>query len=326
MAWQLGDQTSSEQLIKDLYIDLRNRVVAWSHITEQTPQARMGYVGQHLVSIVTGIPGGKSGARGFDLVLPNGQQSEIKTCYRVDQLGKCANCRAVVSSIETSCHKCGSKKVIRKDDSKWLIGVKTQLDFQQVLDPINYYLVLFEFEEISDASNQNIIAYIWSIDPRNIGFAACMVDYKLNIQSKSKSGAPFNLWPWSPKFYMMKPKLVYKSVISPAGVDTKFFHGTPGDPVPVVESFPDFTTFRRATTFNLNNLSAFVASSGPGLSPASTILGVKKQVSEIQKQIGNEEFCDRLAKSVYRPLLAGKSAEVPAVLLQKSPDLKALLS
>lgn len=110
MAWQLGDQASSEQLIKDLYIDLRNRVAAWSRITEQTPQARMGYVGQHLVSIVTGIPGGKSGARGFDLVLPNGQQSEIKTCYRVDQLGECANCSAVVSSIETSCHECGSKK------------------------------------------------------------------------------------------------------------------------------------------------------------------------------------------------------------------------
>lgn len=38
-------------------------------ITQQTPQARMGYVGQHLVSVVTGYPGGKSGARGYDLVI-----------------------------------------------------------------------------------------------------------------------------------------------------------------------------------------------------------------------------------------------------------------
>ena len=51
------------------YIDLRAKVNAWSKITQQTPQARMGYVGQHLVSVVTGYPGGKSGARGYDLVI-----------------------------------------------------------------------------------------------------------------------------------------------------------------------------------------------------------------------------------------------------------------
>lgn len=65
--YTLGTIEASEALIKDLYIDLRAKVNAWSKITQQTPQARMGYVGQHLVSVVTGYPGGKSGARGYDL-------------------------------------------------------------------------------------------------------------------------------------------------------------------------------------------------------------------------------------------------------------------
>ena len=42
------------RLINDLYLDLRRKVNYWSEITNQTPQARMGYIGQHLVSVVTG--------------------------------------------------------------------------------------------------------------------------------------------------------------------------------------------------------------------------------------------------------------------------------
>ena len=84
--YTLGTIEASEALIKDLYIDLRAKVNAWSKITQQTPQARMGYVGQHLVSVVTGYPGGKSGARGYDLVIDDERHGEIKTCYRVDHL------------------------------------------------------------------------------------------------------------------------------------------------------------------------------------------------------------------------------------------------
>ena len=90
--YELGTAEASEALIKDLYIDLRAKVNAWSEITKQTPQARMGYIGQHLVSVVTGFPGGKSGARGYDLVTDNGHYGEIKTCYKVDQLGSCQKC------------------------------------------------------------------------------------------------------------------------------------------------------------------------------------------------------------------------------------------
>lgn len=60
----LGTIEASEQLIQDLYIDLRKKANHWASITHQTAQARMGYVGQHLVSVVTGYQGGRSGARG----------------------------------------------------------------------------------------------------------------------------------------------------------------------------------------------------------------------------------------------------------------------
>lgn len=122
--YTLGTIEASEALIKDLYIDLRAKVNAWSKITQQTPQARMGYVGQHLVSVVTGYPGGKSGARGYDLVIDDERHGEIKTCYRVDQLGSCNACGAVVSSLETECAVCRSTSINRKDDSKWLIAIR----------------------------------------------------------------------------------------------------------------------------------------------------------------------------------------------------------
>lgn len=175
--YTLGTIEASEALIKDLYIDLRAKVNAWSKITQQTPQARMGYVGQHLVSVVTGYPGGKSGARGYDLVIDDERHGEIKTCYRVDQLGSCNACGAVVSSLETECAVCGSTSINRKDDSKWLIAIRNNDEFAKLLDPYRYYFVLFEFESIYDSNNNDIIASIWEVDPKSKGFAYCMIDY-----------------------------------------------------------------------------------------------------------------------------------------------------
>ena len=183
--YTLGTIEASEALIKDLYIDLRAKVNAWSKITQQTPQARMGYVGQHLVSVVTGYPGGKSGARGYDLVIDDERHGEIKTCYRVDQLGSCNACGAVVSSLETECAVCSSTSINRKDDSKWLIAIRNNDEFAKLLDPYRYYFVLFEFESIYDSNNNDIIASIWEVDPKSKGFAYCMIDYYLNIRSQS---------------------------------------------------------------------------------------------------------------------------------------------
>lgn len=215
--YTLGTIEASEALIKDLYIDLRAKVNAWSKITQQTPQARMGYVGQHLVSVVTGYPGGKSGARGYDLVIDDERHGEIKTCYRVDQLGSCNACGAVVSSLETECAVCSSTSINRKDDSKWLIAIRNNDEFAKLLDPYRYYFVLFEFESIYDSNNNDIIASIWEVDPKSKGFAYCMIDYYLNIRSQSTSKAPFNMWPHMLKFALTEPTLIYRSKITNDG-------------------------------------------------------------------------------------------------------------
>lgn len=222
----LGKPQSAELLLKELYVDLRRNVRAWSAVTRQTPQARMGYIGQHLVSVVTAYPGGRSGARGHDLVLPNGQYAEIKTCYRVDQLGQCLNCKAAVSSIESECPMCGSTTILRKDDSKWLISIRNDDEMRALFNPINYYLVLFDFStdtetSVTDTSATEVIsqgtpdinARIWTVDPLHPGFALCMVDYYVNIRANSRSNAPFNLWPYSLKFQLMRPRLIFHAVI-----------------------------------------------------------------------------------------------------------------
>jgi|GEM_PF-486762 len=246
----LGSLASSERLIFDLYIDLRRKIAYWASITKQTAQARMGYVGQHLVSVVTGYPGGKSGARGRDIIISEDEYGEIKTCYRVDQLGTCKVCGAKVASIELTCPKCGSDDIDRKDDSKWLIGIRNDEEFASILNPKYYYLVLFEFVDISNPVD--IRASIWQVDPKDVGFAYCMIDYYLNIRAKSKSKAPFNLWPYSLKFYLMKPTLIYRSYIDSSDrVRTEIF---PGRDNPILEPLPPLGQFARSRNLTLEKV------------------------------------------------------------------------
>ncbi len=219
---RLGDLSSSEQLIRDLYVDLRKKVNYWASQTKQTAQARMGYIGQHLVSVVTGYCGGKSGARGKDLILDKNNYAEIKTCYRVDQLGKCLDCQSVVASIELKCTYCNSANIKRKQDSKWLFSIRNEEEFAKILEPKFYYLVLFDFPSIQNPNK--IRASVWRVTSRTVGFSYCLMDYYLNIRSKSRSKAPLNLWPFQLKFYLMLPTLIYRSYILNNSIKTEIFY------------------------------------------------------------------------------------------------------
>ena len=244
--YRLGEVAASELLLTDLYVALRRSLLSWSRVTLQTPQARMGYVGQHLTSVVTGIPGGRSGARGDDLFDPtNGRCYEIKTCTRVDQLGLCGKCGASVAAVERECPVCKSEKIVRKDDSKWLITPQTDADMTTLFDPTTYFLVLFDFEDLQKAENIN--ARIYAVDPQTPGFNLCMVDYWHNIRSKSVSKAPFNLWPFSFKFELMSPELIYHAVIKQDdSITTMIF---PGRDKPVKVGLSSLASLARARTF-----------------------------------------------------------------------------
>lgn len=320
---KLGTIAASEQLIKDLYINLRNEVNAWSEVTCQTPQARMGYIGQHLVSVVTGFPGGKSGARGYDIVIDEQHFGEIKTCYRVDQLGKCSVCKNVVSSLEKECSLCGSDKILRKDDSKWLISIRHDEDFAKMLDPYRYYFVLFEFEEIVNPKNNNIVASIWEVDPKVKGFAYCMIDYYINIRENSKSKAPFDMWPYSFKFALTQPTLIYRAVIKEDGsITTNIFPTLHNS---IIEELKPLEEYSRAKTITIDVAKEVLKKNAPNL---GTIPKTKKKILEmieIERQksnISNQSLCDIFSDAVYLPLILPKKALLPTSLTGNYPDLQ----
>lgn len=322
LPYRLGTQEASEALIKDLYIDLRTKVNAWSEITHQTPQARMGYVGQHLVSVVTGFPGGKSGARGYDLVMDGGAYGEIKTCYRVDQLGSCRDCGAVVSSLETECSTCGSKKIDRKDDSKWLISLRNESEFARVTQPQRYYFVLFEFADLTNPANNDIEASIWEVDPKNKGFAYCMIDYYLNIRAKSKSKAPFNMWPYEIKFLLTKPLLIYRSHIKSNGtIWTELF---PRSGTPQREELKPLTAYSRAATITLaaaRGVLRRVTGEDPGEKSKTEYLALLEEMRSTS-DLSNDQLCDLLAEEIYLPRIVPVKTQIPEQIRDLYPSLQ----
>lgn len=321
--YRLGSLEASEQLIQELYLDLRRKTRFWASITQQTAQARMGYVGQHLVSIVTGCPGGRSGARGFDLVHSDGVPGEIKTCYRVDQLGKCRACSAGVAPDEDACPDCGSAEIERKDDSKWLISFRHDGEFSSMLEPKLYYLVLFEFVDLHNPDT--IQASIWSVDPRNPGFILAMVDYYLNIRANSKSKAPFNLWPYSLKFELMRANLTYRSLIySDDRVETTVF---PGRDIPVPARLSDLATHSgaRVSQDKWARVWEDLRQSGAPLPPAPPTSKpvLLRQLQQARPRLGLDEaqFSDLIALQYYRELVAPHLDSLPGDVGQRVNEL-----
>lgn len=318
----LGSLESSEQLIKDLYVELRQKISVWASITKQTAQARMGYIGQHLVSVVTGFPGGRSGARGKDLVLPDGEFAEIKTCYRVDQLGKCNTCGSGVSALELECPNCESKDIRRNDDSKWLIGIQHEEEFSEVLKPKYYYLVLFDFTDLQKPDT--IRASIWRVDPLAPGFAYCLIDYYKNIKAASKSGAPFNLWPFQLKFELMRPLLIYQSFILPDNtIQTRVFPGRDAG-----EHYPlsPLPTFSRSQNLTLGKVQEFAAMLGLTL-PNSTNKAALLEAAQAQitaRKLGFDTVVDALARTLYRAEVAPHLAGLPATMREQMAAAKLL--
>lgn len=307
----LGTIAAADALLEDLYLSLRTRIALWSQVTRQTPQPRMGYIGQHLVSVVTGSQGGRSAARGHDLVGPtHGQFSEIKTCYRVDQLGKCTDCGTAVSSIELECPipTCGSKNIDRKDDSKWLITPKHDDDMKLILKPEYYYLVLFDFEDLADP--RRIQARIWRVDPKRIGFSSIVVDYYCNIRAKSKSKAPFNLWPFSFKFQLMEPELIYSSVVDENNAITT--HLFPGQDAPQPTEIDSLANLSKSTT--LTKAVADELAKHYGTSTAGTKTKVLEllQSHRVTNNVANSELVEQFCIALYKGKLGAGLGWLPA--------------
>lgn len=314
--YTLGNVEASEQLIHDLYIDLRKKANLWSSITHQTAQARMGYVGQHLVSVATGFPGGRSGARGKDLILPDKEFAEIKTCYRVDQLGRCNNCQAVVSSIEEVCPDCESADIKRNDDSKWLIGIRHDAEFASILDPKYYYLVLFDFTDL--AVPDTVRSSIWRVDSTAPGFSYCMIDYYANIRAASASKAPFNLWPFSFKFDLMRPTLIYRSfVLKDDVIETEIF---PGRDAEVIHTLQQLSEYARLPNLTRDKILAFGKSIGTKIKSVDNKRNALEELQKFVDQTGIPQpvLVDKLAEAFYLPNLVSHIPGLPRRIGERS--------
>lgn len=202
--------------IDDLIIRPRKSLLYWSRVTNQTPAAKIGYIGQHLASLITGIKGTRSGARGDDLE----DGTEVKSCNKIDQVDRCKVCKGRVMRHDKVCPHCGSTDILRKNDSKWLFSVRDEYELKQYLSLDRVLLILMDYPHFyaNDFSDIRISAFeIYPKEERMKVFGELICNHYHNIyRPKADSGYktnPMNLHPWSFQFYKCNPIPVFETVI-----------------------------------------------------------------------------------------------------------------
>ncbi len=211
-----------EKLLLDLVLQPRIKALEWSKITKQTPNMKIGYPGQHLASLVLGMEGSKTGARGNDIV----DGSEVKSCSRVDQLDSCKDCNEKILRIETICPNCNSMNIKRMDDSKWLFTIRSENDLKVLTQDVDrIVLALADYPEFDNDNFEDLrfqIFEIWTKSPRNQNFVNLMTNYYYKIYAEhkknnaNKTPAPKNFWPYSYQFYMCNPIKVLNCIVKNA--------------------------------------------------------------------------------------------------------------
>ena len=214
---------NNERLIKGFILDMiitPGRLAhKWAAITNQTPNLKIGYPAQHLASLITGMQGTATGARGNDII----DGSEVKACSKVDQLDKCRNCGHGVLRSAIVCPYCGSKDIKRNNDSKWLIAVRSEDELRMLLEETPRFIFIVtdypEFEN-NNFSDIRIRAFeIWVSSKRCKHFRELLGNYynfiyKEHIyNNSSQTPAPKNLWPYKFPFYMCNPIKVFECLI-----------------------------------------------------------------------------------------------------------------
>lgn len=210
------------QFLSDLVLRPRRDLMKWASVTKQTPNINIGYPAQHLASLVTGVEGARTAARGHDLC----DHSEVKSCSRVDQLDTCTNCRAAVARMETLCPSCGSSDIRRNNDSKWLLAVKSQRELAVLVEEVpRVVFILADYPNFGLGDWETIqfqVFEIWPQDPRQHNFRKLMTSYFQNIflphteENPQKTPAPKNIWPYSFQFYMCNPVRIFHCIVRDA--------------------------------------------------------------------------------------------------------------
>lgn len=208
-----------EQFIQDMIIRPRQLAHKWARVTNQTPNLKSGYPYQHLASLIVGMIGTATGARGDDII----DKSEVKACSKVDQSDKCMNCNNNVLRSDTYCHNCESTKIKRNNDSKWLIDIRTEDELRMLLEETPRFIFLVtdypEFKE-QNFDDIRIRAFeIWVKSDRARRFREILKNYYTYLylghkkEDSNSNPAPKNLFPDNFQFYMCNPIKVFECLI-----------------------------------------------------------------------------------------------------------------
>lgn len=214
------------EFVSDMIISPRQLAHKWSGITNQTPNLKTGYPSQHLASLIVGMKGTATGARGNDIV----DGSEVKACSKVDQMDICGNCRKGILRSDVVCPYCGSADIIRNNDSKWLIGIRSSDELRMALDETPRFIFIvtdYPSFDMGNFSDIRIRAFeIWPKSERCGRFRELLENYYHFIYSAhikdnpAKTPAPKNLWPDKFPFYMCNPIKIFECLINNALSDS----------------------------------------------------------------------------------------------------------
>lgn len=223
----LDNERLIKQLIDELVLEPRLNAIEWSKTTKQTPNIKIGYPGQHLASLVTGMTGERTGARGNDLI----DGSEVKSCSRIDQLDVCKSCGLSVARIEQECPHCGSKEIDRKNDSKWLFTIRNENDLKVLTKEVGRVVLLIGDYPNFDAGDFETLRFqayeIWPAEERHKRFTEIMTNYYRKIylshrkKSPDKTPAPKNFWPYSYQFFISNPVRTFLCTVENANTKPK---------------------------------------------------------------------------------------------------------
>lgn len=230
------------EFLLELVLKPRRDLAKWAAVTKQTANVKIGYPAQHLASLVTGVEGTRTGARGHDLR----DGSEVKSCSRLDQLDKCRECKAAVARIEARCPQCGSENITRRNDSKWLLTVRSEEELYFLLrDVPRVVLIISDYPRFSESDWETLqfqVFEIWPSHARHINFRLLMEAYYFGIfgphieANPQKTPAPKNFWPYSFQFYMCNPVRTFHCLVTDALKDPQI------DVREYVEPFTDRAT------------------------------------------------------------------------------------
>ncbi len=202
--------------IKEMLINPRKNIHKWSKITNQTPNLKIGYPGQHLASLILRMRGNATGARGEDIC----DGSEVKSCSKVDQADKCKDCKENVLRSEDVCSNCGSTNIKRNNDSKWLISVRSYDELiMHTKETPRFVFIITDYPKFHENNFDDIrirAFEVWVQSKRCKNFNILLENYYNYIYKKhikeypDRTPAPKNLFPDMFPFYMCNPIKIFE--------------------------------------------------------------------------------------------------------------------